>query len=78
MPDTVLMGIGMRLLGIFHTEAQMPVHIEKRGEKFRLVDPNGRIAKNAAGTALDGGGHKSRTAAGAQARAVNANTKGKK
>ena len=49
----------------------MPVTVAKRGNKFRVVE-NGRIAKNASGTAIDGGGHNSRQAAARQARAVNA------
>lgn len=50
----------------------MPVCVEKRDDKWRIVEcDNRKIAKNAAGTALDGGGHGSAAKAQAQARAVN-------
>lgn len=49
----------------------MPVHVEKKGNKFRVVEPSGKIAKNSAGTAIDGGGHSSKVAAQKQATAVN-------
>lgn len=49
----------------------MPVKVVKRGEKFRVVEAStGRIAKRG-GTAIDGGGHSSRSSASSQARAVN-------
>ena len=56
----------------------MPVHVEKRGGKFRLIEPSGRIAKT--GTkAKDGGGHASKAKAGRQASAVNSGlSKGRK
>lgn len=51
----------------------MPVKVAKKGKKHRVVESaTGRIAKNRAGTALDGGGHASKAAAARQARAVNA------
>lgn len=51
----------------------MPVTTAKKGKKFRVVEAaTGAIALNAAGTALDGGGHDSYDQALAQARAVNA------
>lgn len=54
----------------------MPVKAVKRGKKFRVVEAStGRIAKNAAGTAVDGGGHSSQGRASSQARAVNAKKK---
>ena len=57
----------------------MPVKVTKRGEKFRVVEAStGDVAKNSAGTAVDGGGHKSEGAASAQARAINASTETKK
>jgi len=57
----------------------MPVCVERRGEKWRVIECDSRkIAKNSAGTAIDGGGHSSATGAQKQARAVNANTEGKK
>jgi hypothetical protein len=50
----------------------MPVTVRKRGDKFRVIEvETGKIAKNKGGTALDGGGHKSKDKAGRQARAVN-------
>lgn len=49
----------------------MPVRVVKRGNKFRVVEPNGTIAKNASGTAVDGGGHSNRQKASAQAAAIN-------
>lgn len=53
----------------------MPVHVEKRGDKYRLIESSGRIAKNSAGTAIDGGGHRTKAKATAQARAVNSREK---
>ena len=49
----------------------MPTKVAKRGNKFRVVDPNGKITKNRAGTAVDGGGHKTKKGAQAQSRAIN-------
>lgn len=50
----------------------MPATVAKRGQKYRVVEARtGKIVKNAAGTAVDGGGHASRGKAAAQARAVN-------
>jgi len=50
----------------------MPLKVSKRGDKFRVVEADtGHIAKNQAGTALDGGGKKSKSAAQKQASAVN-------
>jgi len=51
----------------------MPVHQEKIGEKYRVVDPDGSIAKNKAGTAVDGGGHDSKKDAISQVEAINLN-----
>ncbi len=51
----------------------MPVKVRKRANKYRLIDPNGRIAKNSHGTSLDGGGHTSKAKATRQQRAINAN-----
>jgi hypothetical protein len=56
----------------------MPVHVVKRGDKYRIVEKSGRIATNAAGTAIDGGGHNSKEAAQRQATAVNISLKKKK
>ena len=50
----------------------MPVTTAKRGDKYRVIEKaTGRIAKNQAGTALDGGGKASKAAAQKQAAAVN-------
>ena len=51
----------------------MPLTVQKRGDKYRVIEmETGRIAKNAAGTSVDGGGgHKSKAAAMKQVRAVN-------
>jgi len=50
----------------------MPVRVAKKGDKFRVVESStGKIAKNRAGTAIDGGGFKSKIRATAQVRAVN-------
>lgn len=50
----------------------MPLTVRKRGDKYRVVEAKtGKIAKNAAGTALDGGGKKSKSAVEKQAQAVN-------
>lgn len=51
----------------------MPAHVEQRGSKYRVVEPNGRLVKNRAGTPVDGGGHNSRKEAQAQASAININ-----
>ena len=54
----------------------MPVCVEKRGSKWRVVECDSRsVAKNRAGTALDGGGHSGPTMAKRQARAVNTTRK---
>lgn len=49
----------------------MPVHCEKRGSKYRIVESGGNIAKNKSGTPLDGGGHSSDKGCKRQARAIN-------
>jgi hypothetical protein len=50
----------------------MPVKTAKRGSKYRVIESRtGKIAKNKAGTAVDGGGHRTKTKAQAQARAIN-------
>lgn len=51
----------------------MPVTVQKKGGKFRVVEGGGSVAKNLSGTAVDGGGHGSKAKASAQARAINAN-----
>lgn len=49
----------------------MPVHVERRSGKYRVVEPDGSIAKGSQGGARDGGGHESKAKADAQARAIN-------
>lgn len=50
----------------------MPVIAKKIGDKYRIVEKaTGKIAKNNAGTAIDGGGHDSEETAKSQASAVN-------
>ena len=54
----------------------MPVITRFIKDKYRVVESEtGKIAKNKAGTALDGGGHTLRKDAQAQARAINASKK---
>lgn len=51
----------------------MPAKAVKRGDKYRVVEASsGKITKNRSGTAVDGGGHRSREQAQRQARAINA------
>jgi len=50
----------------------MPVKVKKVGNKYRVVESaTGKVAKNSAGTAIDGGGHGSKQKAVSQVRAVN-------
>jgi len=56
----------------------MPVIVAKRDQKYRVVEKDGTIAKNSAGTAVDGGGHTTFEAARAQAVAINARQSGRK
>ena len=49
----------------------MPNHVRKIGKKYRVVDPNGKLTKNKAGTPVDGGGHASKERAQRQATAIN-------
>jgi hypothetical protein len=49
----------------------MPAHVKKIGRKWRVVEPNGKPVKNAAGTSADGGGHTTHGQAVAQAQAIN-------
>jgi nanoRNase/pAp phosphatase (c-di-AMP/oligoRNAs hydrolase) len=56
----------------------MPVKCQKIDGKYRVVEvETGRIAMNAAMTALDGGGHATAEACAAQSRAINAASKGR-
>lgn len=50
----------------------MPVMVRKMGNKYRVVEKStGQVAKNDAGTPVDGGGHGSAGAAARQASAIN-------
>lgn len=50
----------------------MPYKVAKRAGKYRIIEANtGRIAKNKGGTALDGGGHKTKPKADKQESALN-------
>ena len=49
----------------------MPVKVKRLDGKFRVVEADGSIATNRAGTALDGGGHTTKTKAIMQVGAVN-------
>lgn len=51
----------------------MPVKVRKRRGKYRIVEAsNDRISKSKHGKARDGGGHRTKKKAQAQARAINA------
>lgn len=56
----------------------MPYRVGKRGDRYRLLDKHGLIAKNKQGTAIDGGGKKSKAAVEKQARAIVASEHGNK
>ena len=49
----------------------MPVKVRKVKGKFRVVEPDGRIAKGSRGHARDGGGHVDRAKALRQAGYIN-------
>ena len=54
----------------------MPVCVKKIKDKYRVVEcSDNSIATHRSGTAIDGGGHDSRTEALKQMRAVNASLK---
>lgn len=50
----------------------MPARVALRDGRYRVVEDDGSLVKNKAGTPVDGGGHRSASAARAQARAINA------
>lgn len=51
----------------------MPAAVRKQGDLYRVINSDtGRLEINAAGTQVDGGGHRSQAAAARQARAINA------
>lgn len=49
----------------------MPARAVKRKGKWRVVEPDGKLVRNEAGTPVDGGGHDSEALAKRQATAVN-------
>lgn len=50
----------------------MPVSVQKREGMFRVVEANGTLATNSAGTPVDGGGFRTEGRAERQAAAINA------
>lgn len=50
----------------------MSTHCILRGDKYRVVETDGSIVKNAQGNAVDGGGHDTAAACEAQSRAIKA------
>ena len=56
----------------------MPVTCKLKEGKWRVVEPGGKIAKNDKGTAVDGGGHETKTQCQRQAKAINANSEDRK
>lgn len=50
----------------------MPVHVEKRGARYRIIEADGKIATTPNGRPRDGGGHRQKRTAMAQMRAINA------
>lgn len=53
----------------------MPASVRKRDGMFRLVEPNGKLVRNMAGTPVDGGGHTNKQQAEKQAAAINRRSK---
>lgn len=49
----------------------MPMRVGKRRGMFRLLEPGGKIATNNAGTAIDGGGAKTKGPIDRQLVAIN-------
>lgn len=49
----------------------MPVHVERRAGRYRIIEPTGGVAQTPKGISRDGGGHETRSRAEAQARAIN-------
>lgn len=49
----------------------MPVHCELRNKKWRIIEPDGKIATTKLGKARDGGGHPSKVKCEKQMRAIN-------
>ncbi len=60
-------------------DLKMPVKVKREGRKFRVIEASsGRLAKNAEGGEVDGGGHATQAKAEAQARAINASLNNRK
>jgi hypothetical protein len=57
---------------------KMPISVDKKDKKWRLVDPSGKVAKNRSGTPLDGGGYASKEHAISQMSAINLSIRRKK
>ena len=49
----------------------MPVSVQRRKGKWRLIEPSGKLARRKNGKPVDGGGHSSQEAARRQQRAIN-------
>lgn len=56
----------------------MPNHAAHKDGKWRVVESDGSITKNAKGTPVDGGGHDSFIEANKQAQAINISQSRKK
>lgn len=50
----------------------MPAKVRKQGNKYRVVEPTGRLVRSGNGKPADGGGHRTKRKAQQQARAINA------
>lgn len=55
----------------------MPAKVQKRGDKYRVVEPSGKLVTRN-GSAVDGGGFKSKESAVKQAQAINLSQKRRK
>lgn len=53
----------------------MPAKARKIGNKYRVVHGNNKLVRNKSGGPVDGGGHKTRDKAVAQAAAINRKSK---
>ena len=51
----------------------MPASVARREGLWRVIESDGKLARNKAGSLVDGGGHTSKSAAEAQVRAINSN-----
>ena len=50
----------------------MPAIVQFKGGKYRVVEEDGKLVRNNAGTPVDGEGHITKAAAQRQANAINA------